>query len=56
MNEVSMSLDTFIDLCRGDIGVMDITGQTLYELTGDIQDYDETLDGSDEDEEQSKSY
>lgn len=49
-NEISMSEETFIDLCRGDIGVMDITGQTLYELTGDFRDYDESLDGDDDEE------
>lgn len=49
-NEISMSLETLIDLCRGDIGVMDLTGQTLYELTGDMKDYDESLDGDDDEE------
>lgn len=35
---------SFIDLCRGDIGALEITGHTLYELTGDMRDFDEMLD------------
>lgn len=44
METVTLTKEQFIGLCSGELSIMDITGMTLYEFTGDPIYYEEDLD------------